>query len=76
MFLLSFQEFSLYQMPVILMPPEHPDKKVIDIPLHLTFLCFPTEELLKILSCVLLEERVVFLSSNYALLTIIAEVFF
>ena len=68
------QEFSLYQMPISLMPSDHPDKQVIDVPLHLTFLCFPIEELLKILSCVLLEERVVFLSSNYALLTVIMEV--
>lgn len=66
-------EFNLHGMAVTLMPSDHPDKQVIDVPLHLTFLCFPTEELLKILSCVLLEERVVFLSSNYALLTIIAE---
>ena len=69
-----FQEFNLYQMPVTLIPPDHPDKPVIDVPLHLVFLCFPIEELLKLLSCVLLEERIVFLSSNYALLAIIAEV--
>jgi hypothetical protein len=56
------------------MPPTHPDKSVIDLELHLVFLCFNAEEFLKILSCILVEERIVFLSSNYALLTLIMEV--
>ncbi|XP_053382269.1 DENN domain-containing protein 3-like isoform X2 [Mercenaria mercenaria] len=65
--------FRLYNLNVTLMPPTHPDKPVIDLQLHLTFLCFNAEEFLRILSCVLVEERIVFLSSNYALLTLIME---
>ena len=68
------QELNLNQLPVILKPTDHPDKPVIDFPLHLIFLCFKTEEFLKIMAYVLQEERLVFLSSNYSLLTIIMEV--
>ncbi|CAG2250960.1 DENND3 [Mytilus edulis] len=58
-----------------LYPPEKPDKPVIDIPLHLVFLCFNSNEILKILSAILLEERIVFISSSYALLTTIMQSF-
>ncbi|CAC5386061.1 DENND3 [Mytilus coruscus] len=60
---------------LFLYPPEKPDKPVIDIPLHLVFLCFNTNEILKILSAILLEERIVFISSSYALLTTIMQSF-
>ncbi|VDI41464.1 DENN domain-containing protein 3 [Mytilus galloprovincialis] len=60
---------------LFLYPPEKPDKPVIDIPLHLVFLCFNSNEILKILSAILLEERIVFISSSYALLTTIMQSF-
>ncbi|XP_060592067.1 DENN domain-containing protein 3-like [Ruditapes philippinarum] len=65
--------FRLYDLDLILLPPTHPDKPVIDLELHLVFLCFNAEEFLKILSCILVEERIVFLSSNYDLLTMFME---
>ncbi|XP_052763483.1 DENN domain-containing protein 3-like isoform X2 [Mya arenaria] len=65
--------FSVYDLPVTLMPPTHAEKSVIDLPLHLVFMCFNADVFLQILACILVEERIVFLSSNYALLTIIME---
>ncbi|KAL4218124.1 Rab guanyl-nucleotide exchange factor [Mactra antiquata] len=65
--------FCVYNMPVTIHPPTHPDKPVIDLPLHLTLSCFHVEEFLKVLSCILMEEKIVFLCSNYSLLTIVME---
>ncbi|XP_052249982.1 DENN domain-containing protein 3-like isoform X2 [Dreissena polymorpha] len=64
---------NLYQLPVTLVPSLHADRPVIDLPLHLAFQCFGIDEFLKVLSCILLEERIVFLSSNYSLLTVVME---
>ncbi|BFZ11081.1 hypothetical protein BsWGS_14120 [Bradybaena similaris] len=66
-------EMSVYNLSVSLFPPETPEKPVLDLPLHLVFLCFPIDELLKIFTAILCEERLVFVSSNYALLTIVME---
>ncbi|KAJ8321592.1 hypothetical protein KUTeg_000063 [Tegillarca granosa] len=67
-FNISVNEFTLY-------PPESADRPVVDIPLHLVFLCFQDDEIFKILSAMLVEERIVFLSSNFALLFIVMESF-
>ncbi|CAL1542255.1 unnamed protein product [Lymnaea stagnalis] len=68
-------EMSVYNLSVSLYPSESPEKPVIDLPLHLTFLCFPVDELLKIFTAILCEERLVFVSFNYALLTTVMESF-
>ncbi|GFO27025.1 DENN domain-containing protein 3 [Plakobranchus ocellatus] len=64
---------SVYNLSVSLFPSESPEKPVIDLPLHLTFLCFPVDDLLNIFTAILCEERLVFVSFNYALLTTIME---
>jgi len=71
---LLLQEVEIDTESIFLYPPEKPSKVVIDIPLHLVFLCFHSNEILKILSAILLEERIVFISSSYALLTTIMQV--
>ncbi|BFZ21197.1 hypothetical protein BsWGS_24236 [Bradybaena similaris] len=68
-------EMSVCNLSVPLFPPESPEKPVIDLPLHLVFLCFPIDEVLKIFTAVLCEERLVFVSFNYALLTTVMESF-
>lgn len=68
------QEMSVYNLSVMLYPAECAEKPVNDLPLHLVFLCFHADDVLRILSAVLMEQRIVFVSSNYALLTIIMEV--
>ncbi|RUS70148.1 hypothetical protein EGW08_022089, partial [Elysia chlorotica] len=68
-------EMSVYNLSVSLFPSESPEKPVIDLPLHLAFLCFPVDDLLSIFTAILCEERLVFVSFNYALLTTIMESF-
>nr|KAG5692861.1 hypothetical protein BaRGS_002296 [Batillaria attramentaria] len=67
-------EMSVSNLSVILFPAECPEKPVCDIPLHLVFLCFHADDVLRIFSAILMEQRIVFVSSNYALLTTIMEV--
>ncbi|XP_070209415.1 DENN domain-containing protein 3-like [Littorina saxatilis] len=68
-------EMSVYNLSVFLFPAECPEKPVNDIPLHLVFLCFHADDVLRIISAVLMEQRIVFVSSNYALLTTVMECF-
>ena len=67
---------SINNLSVVLYPAECPEKPVNDIPLHLVFLCFHADDVLRIFSAVLMEQRIVFMSSNYALLTTVMEVRF
>ncbi|XP_040844501.1 DENN domain-containing protein 3 isoform X2 [Ochotona curzoniae] len=52
-----------------------PDSPVIDLDLHLPLLCFRPEKVLQILTGILTEQRIVFFSSDWALLTLLAECF-
>uniref|UniRef100_A0A673LLK7 DENN domain-containing protein 3 n=1 Tax=Sinocyclocheilus rhinocerous TaxID=307959 RepID=A0A673LLK7_9TELE len=47
------------------------DRPVMDLDLHLPFLCFKPKQIL----CILMEQRVVFLSTDWAKLTLVAECF-
>ncbi|KAK3596550.1 hypothetical protein CHS0354_027006 [Potamilus streckersoni] len=68
-------ELNLCQLSLTINPPDHCEKPVIDFPMYLTFLCFPIEEVLRIITCILVEERLLFLTTNYALLTVVMESF-
>ncbi|XP_022325231.2 DENN domain-containing protein 3-like isoform X2 [Crassostrea virginica] len=68
-------EFCIQEMSFIINPSQEAEKQVIDIPLYLPFLIFPPEEILRIIAAILVENRIVFIASNYALLTIIMESF-
>ncbi|XP_059971573.1 DENN domain-containing protein 3 isoform X1 [Mesoplodon densirostris] len=52
-----------------------PESPLIDLDLHLPLLCFRPEKVLEILTCLLTEQHVVFFSSSWALLTLVAECF-
>nr|XP_025726977.1 DENN domain-containing protein 3 isoform X5 [Callorhinus ursinus] len=52
-----------------------PESPLIDLDLHLPLLCFRPEKVLQILTCLLTEQRIVFFSSNWALLPLVAECF-
>ncbi|XP_078209161.1 DENN domain-containing protein 3 isoform X7 [Callithrix jacchus] len=52
-----------------------PESPVLDLDLHLPLLCFRPEKVLQILTCILMEQRIVFFSSDWALLTLVAECF-
>ncbi|XP_038051652.1 DENN domain-containing protein 3-like [Patiria miniata] len=61
--------------PILVHPPDNPEKQVVDVPLNLPFLCFTTEDVLTIVTCILTQQRLVFVSQDYALLTPIVECF-
>ncbi|XP_029023250.1 DENN domain-containing protein 3 [Betta splendens] len=65
--------FSLRPLQIVLPSREDQDSPVIDIDLHLPFLCFTHTTLLQLLSCLLQEQRMVFFSSDWARLTLVAE---
>ncbi|XP_061169944.1 DENN domain-containing protein 3-like isoform X3 [Saccostrea echinata] len=68
-------EFGIQEVSFIIRPSQEAEKQVIDIPLYLPFLIFPPEEILRIISSILVEHRIVFIASNYALLTVVMESF-
>uniref|UniRef100_A0A8C9X0H1 DENN domain containing 3 n=1 Tax=Sander lucioperca TaxID=283035 RepID=A0A8C9X0H1_SANLU len=65
--------FNLRPLNVVLPSREDQDSPVIDIDLHLPFLCFTHTTLLQVLSCLLQEQRLVFFSADWARLTLVAE---
>ncbi|XP_071396714.1 DENN domain-containing protein 3 [Centroberyx affinis] len=65
--------FSLRPLQVVLPSREDQDGPIIDIDLHLPFLCFTHTTLLQVLSCLLQEQRLVFFSADWARLTLVAE---
>ncbi|XP_042362899.1 DENN domain-containing protein 3 [Plectropomus leopardus] len=65
--------FILRPLHVVLPSREDQDSPVIDIDLHLPFLCFTHTTLLQVLSCLLQEQRLVFFSADWARLTLVAE---
>ncbi|XP_077405367.1 DENN domain-containing protein 3 [Vanacampus margaritifer] len=65
--------FSLRPLLVVLPSRENQDGPIVDVDLHLPLLCFSYATLLQILSCLLQEQRLVFFSSDWAKLTLVAE---
>uniref|UniRef100_UPI0037E7A8B3 DENN domain-containing protein 3 n=1 Tax=Semicossyphus pulcher TaxID=241346 RepID=UPI0037E7A8B3 len=65
--------FSLRPLQLVLPSREDQDSPVIDIDLHLPFLCFSHSTLLQVLSCLLQEQRLVLFSADWARLTLVAE---
>ncbi|XP_063055848.1 DENN domain-containing protein 3 [Engraulis encrasicolus] len=63
--------------PLLIVLPSREDKyhPVVDLNLHLPFLCFQTRELLQIITAILAERRIVFFSADWARLTLTAECF-
>ncbi|XP_041360445.1 DENN domain-containing protein 3-like isoform X2 [Gigantopelta aegis] len=66
---------NLFHLKIDLYPADCPEKPVVDIPLHLVFLSFSIDDVLTIFTAIVTEQRIVFLSSAYSLLTIIMESF-
>ncbi|XP_076137269.1 DENN domain-containing protein 3 isoform X2 [Alosa pseudoharengus] len=67
--------FSLSPLVIVLPSREDKHHPVVDLDLHLPFLCFQTRELLQIITALLAERRIVFFSSDWARLTVMAECF-
>ncbi|XP_072115583.1 DENN domain-containing protein 3 isoform X2 [Mobula birostris] len=67
--------FNMNPLMVVLPSREGPHYPVADLDLHIPFLCFKPKCILQILTCILIEQRIVFLSADWALLTLVAECF-
>ncbi|XP_023777358.1 DENN domain-containing protein 3 [Cyanistes caeruleus] len=67
--------FHMKPLQIIIPSREDPDSPIIDLDLHLPLLCFKPEQVLQIMTCILTEQRIVFFSSDWALLTLVAECF-
>ncbi|XP_045037482.2 DENN domain-containing protein 3 isoform X3 [Desmodus rotundus] len=67
--------FNMKPLQVVFPSRADPESPVIDLDLHLPLLCFRPEKVLQVLTCLLTEQRVVFFSASWALLTLVAECF-
>ncbi|ETE57446.1 DENN domain-containing protein 3, partial [Ophiophagus hannah] len=67
--------FNMKPLQVIFPSQEDPDSPLIDLDLHLPFLCFKPEQILQILTCILTERKIVFFCSDWALLTLVSKCF-
>ncbi|XP_077127428.1 DENN domain-containing protein 3 isoform X2 [Ranitomeya variabilis] len=67
--------FSMKPLQIVFPSREDLESPIIDLDLHLPFLCFTPKQVLQIMACILTEQRIVFFSSDFALLTLIAECF-
>ncbi|XP_076865974.1 DENN domain-containing protein 3 isoform X2 [Brachyhypopomus gauderio] len=67
--------FSFKPLQIVLLPREDMDWPVVDLDLQLPFLCFRPKQILQVICSILLEQKVVFLSSDWARLTLMAECF-
>ncbi|XP_059528413.1 DENN domain-containing protein 3 isoform X1 [Myotis daubentonii] len=67
--------FNLKPLQIVFPSRADPESPVVDLDLHLPLLCFRPEKVLQILACLLTEQRLVFFSASWALLTLVAECF-
>ncbi|XP_062935974.1 DENN domain-containing protein 3 isoform X2 [Cynocephalus volans] len=67
--------FNMKPLQVVFPSRVDPESPVVDLDLHLPLLCFRPEKVLQVLTCILTEQRIVFFSSDWALLTLVAECF-
>ncbi|XP_069882024.1 DENN domain-containing protein 3-like isoform X1 [Dipodomys merriami] len=67
--------FNMKPLQVVFPSRVDPESPIVDLDLHLPLLCFRPEKVLQILTCILTEQRIVFFSSDWALLTLVAECF-
>ncbi|XP_054984407.1 DENN domain-containing protein 3 isoform X1 [Sorex araneus] len=67
--------FNMKPLQIVFPSQADPESPVVDLDLHLPFLCFTPEKVLQILASLLTEQRLVFFSSSWALLTLLAECF-
>ncbi|KAI5281101.1 Denn Domain-Containing Protein 3 [Manis pentadactyla] len=67
--------FNMKPLQIVFPSRADPESPIIDLDLHLPLLCLSAEKVLQVLTCLLTEQRVVFFSRSWALLTLVAECF-
>lgn len=68
-------KFSLFGCCHTVYPADEADRRVVDIDLHIPLLIFNAETIVKVITCLLTQQRMVFMSSSYSLLTLVIETF-
>ena len=69
-------EVELFGSCILVPSADENDQSVVDMDLHLPLLVLSYEEIVKIISCILTEQRLIFICSNQALIPLIIESFF
>ncbi|KAM8785713.1 DENN domain-containing protein 3 isoform 2-T2 [Rhynchonycteris naso] len=67
--------FNMKPLQIVFPSRADPESPLVDLDLHLPLLCFRPEKVLQVLTCLLTEQRLVFFSASWALLTLVAECF-
>nr|XP_015213003.1 PREDICTED: DENN domain-containing protein 3 isoform X2 [Lepisosteus oculatus] len=67
--------FNMKPLQIVLPSKEDLDHPTVDLDLHLPLLCFNAKQILQIITCFLTEQRIVFFSSDWALLTLVSQCF-
>ncbi|XP_066927993.1 DENN domain-containing protein 3-like [Clytia hemisphaerica] len=68
--------FTLFGSLHVIHPPPEAGRRVVDIDLQLPILIFKPDVMIQIITCFLTQQRMVFVSSTYSLLTLIIEAIF
>ena len=69
-------EFHLFGGVHLIEPPAEAGRRVVDMDLQIPLLMFKAETIVNIITCFLTQQRMVFVSASYPLLTLIIEAFF
>ena len=69
-------EFELFESVVKVKPPDETGHRVTDVDLHIPLLMFQPNIIIDIITCLLTQQRMVFMCNDFALLTIVIEAIF
>ena len=69
-------EVELFRNDIQVPSADENDRSVVDLDLHLPLLLLPYEEIVRIISCILTEQRLIFICANQALIPLVIESFF
>lgn len=70
------KEYQINDLNIVLAPEEDEGNNVFDLNLTYLFMKFKIDELLKVIQAIFSEQKIVFISSSYTLLTPIIECIF
>ena len=69
-------EVSLFDTHHVVPAADEPDRRAIDLDWHLPLLLLSVDDIVKVITSILTQQRIIFLSSSYQILTLVIESFF
>lgn len=72
--MLHLQQFQLYDILITVPASDGYSRQPVDFSLGLVFRCLDAQTVLLILTAIMTQQRLLFMSSNYVLLTLVMEV--